>query len=315
MLQQTRLETVIPYLERWLKRFPTVFDLAKASEQEVLSAWEGLGYYSRARNLHKASRIVVEELEGNLPQEVAELRKLPGVGRYTAAAIASIAFGEDAAALDGNLRRVFARVFNVTEPADSSSGEARLWALAEENIPAGRAGEYNQALMDLGATVCIPRKPLCLICPLGDICQARRLGLQDQRPVLTAKVKGPHHTVTAAVIQQKGKVLLAKRPSKGLLGGMWEFPGGKVEPDESLKGCLRREIREELGVDIRVGRSFGIYEHAYSHFSITLHAFLCELVDGRPQPIEAAELAWVSPMDLKHYPMGKVDRQIAKGLQ
>ena len=312
MLQQTRLETVIPYHQRWMKRFPTVFDLASANEQEVLSAWEGLGYYSRARNLHKAARLVVEELNGGLPADSDELHKLPGIGRYTAGAIASIAFGVDAAALDGNLKRVFARVFDVAEPVDSPAGESILWKLAEENLPPGQAGEYNQALMDLGATVCIPRNPLCLICPLNDLCQARRLGIQNQRPVLKTKIKGPHYTVTAAVLQRRGKVLLARRPSKGLLGGMWEFPGGKVEPGESLQDCLAREIQEELGVRIWVGEPVGVYEHAFSHFSITLHAFKCELVEGKPRPVEAAELAWVAPADLKSYPMGKVDRLISK---
>jgi A/G-specific adenine glycosylase len=315
MLQQTRLETVIPYLQRWLERFPTVFKLAKASEEEVLFVWEGLGYYSRARNLHKAARIVVEQLGGELPRDLAELQRLPGIGRYAAGAIGSIALGLDAAALDGNLKRVFARVFDVTEPADSPAGEAILWRLAEENLPLGQAGAYNQALMDLGATVCIPRKPLCLICPLQDLCLARQLGIQEQRPVLKARTKGPHYTVTAAVLQRDDKVLLAKRPSKGLLGGMWEFPGGKVEPGESLPNCLAREIREELGVAIRVEETFGQYEHAYSHFSITLHAFCCTLMDGEPRPIQAAELAWVSITDLKRYPMGKVDRQIARNLQ
>ncbi len=315
MLQQTRLETVIPYFQRWLERFPTLAELAAASEQEVLSTWEGLGYYSRARNLHKASQIVMKEYGGQLPRSLDSLQSLPGIGRYAAAAIGSIAFGIDAAALDGNLKRVFARVFNVEEPADSPAGEKLLWKLAEETLPPGHASEYNQALMDLGATVCLPRKPQCLLCPLRELCQAQVLGLQEVRPVLKARTKGPHYTVTAAVLRRDGKVLLAKRPSKGLLGGMWEFPGGKVEPGESLPDCLTREICEELGVDIRVGEPFGVYEHAYSHFSITLHAFLCELTDGEPRPVEAAELKWVDPAELKQYPMGKVDRQIARGLQ
>jgi A/G-specific adenine glycosylase len=312
MLQQTRVETVIPYFERWMRRFPSIADLAAASEQEVLSLWEGLGYYSRARNLHKAAKIVMEEHGGELPRDLTALRKLPGIGRYTAGAVASIAFGLDAATLDGNLRRVFARVFDVAEPADSPAGEKILWALAEKHLPKGFAGDYNQALMDLGATVCLPKNPRCLLCPVSELCQARALGIQDQRPVLKPKADVPHYVVTAAVLHRDGKVLLARRPSKGLLGGMWEFPGGKVEQDESLEACLTREIREELGADVRVGESFGTYRHAYTHFRITLHAFLCELADGEPRPIQAAELAWVVPIDMRIYPMGKVDRQIAQ---
>ena len=315
MLQQTRVETVIPYFERWMIRFPSITDLANATEGEVLSLWEGLGYYSRARNLHKAARLVVNGHGGELPRDLPSLRKLPGIGRYTAGAIASMAFGLDEATLDGNLRRIFARVFDVAQPADAPAGQKLLWGLAQENLPAGRAGDYNQALMDLGAIICLPRNPTCLLCPLSELCKARIGGIQEQRPVLKLRPKIPQYTVTAAVLQREGKVLLAKRPSKGLLGGMWEFPGGKVEEGETLEVCLGREIREETGAEIRVGEAFGIYRHAYTHFSITLHAFFCELIAGEPRAIEATELAWVKPMELNNYPMGKVDRQIARRLQ
>ena len=314
MLQQTRVETVIPYFERWMERFPTIAGLAAASEQEVLSVWEGLGYYSRARNLHKAARIVTDDYGGELPDHPKELRSLPGIGRYTVGAIASMAFGQDAATLDANLRRVFARVFDVALSADSAAGEDILWKLAEAHLPKGRAGDFNQALMDLGATICLSKKPRCLLCPLTDMCQACQLGIQEQRPVLKPKAEIPHYIVCAAVIQRDGKVLLAKRPSKGLLGGLWEFPGGKIEKDETLAECLIREIREELEAGIQVGESFGVYQHAYTHFSITLHAFLCKLSQAEPQPVEAAEIAWVNPGDLSKYPMGKVDRQIARRL-
>ena len=299
---------------RWMSRFPSIADLAGASEQEVLSQWEGLGYYGRARNLHKAAKIVMEEYGGELPREPAALLKLPGIGRYTVGAIASMAFGQDVPTLDANLRRVFARVFDVAEPVDSPAGAEILWRLAEQQLPKGRAGDYNQALMDLGAMICTPKNPRCLLCPLRELCRARHLGIQTERPVLKPKARVPHYTVTAAVVLRNGKVLLAKRPSKGLLGGMWEFPGGKIEKDETFQECLRREIREELGTEIKVGEPFGVYQHAYTHFRITLQAFLCELADGEPKPIEAAELAWVRPVDLAHYPMGKVDRQIARKL-
>ncbi len=314
MLQQTRAKAVMPYFERWMERFPSIADLARASEQEVLTIWEGLGYYGRARNLHKAARIVMEEYGGRLPSDPAALRSLPGIGRYTVGAITSMAFGQDAATLDANLRRVFARVFDIRQAADSTAGKEILWKLAEEHLPKGQAGDYNQALMDLGATICLSKKPRCLLCPLHEICQAYQLGVQEERPVLKKKAEVPHYTVTAAIIQQDGNVLLAKRPSKGLLGGMWEFPGGKIERGEALEDCLIREIREELGATIRVCEPFGIYQHAYTHFRITLHAFFCELIEGEPKAIEAAELAWVNPGELQHYPMGKVDRQIARKL-
>jgi len=311
MLQQTQIGTVVPYYLRWMEKFPDLAALASASQQEVLAAWEGLGYYSRARNLHRAAQIIMREFNGELPREIHRLMKLPGIGRYTAGAIASIAFGVDAPALDGNIRRVLARLFDVQEPARSPAGERRLWELAAENLPKGKAGAYNQALMDLGATVCTPRQPNCAACPLQQDCQAFRLGIQAERPVTSSKPPTPHHTVTAAIIERDGRILLARRPANGLLGGLWEFPGGKQQNGEDLPTCLRREICEELGVEIQVGAQAGIYRHAYTHFRVTLHAFYCQLIAGEPQPLQASELRWVKPVELADYPMGKIDRQIA----
>jgi len=337
MLQQTRVETVIPYFERWMERFPTLASLAAASQQDVLAAWEGLGYYSRARSLHRAAQIVAADYAGQLPGDVRSLRALPGIGRYTAGAIASIAFGLDQPALDGNIRRVLSRLFDVTEDAageagqrtpdqmSSLAGERLLWQLAEQHLPPGRAGDYNQALMDLGATICTPRSPDCPHCPLAECCQARALGVQELRPVKKTRPAIPHYTVTAAVIarplgmapdrQQDGPLyLIAQRPAHGLLGGLWEFPGGKVQEGEDLPACLRREICEELDAEIEVGELLGVYRHAFTHFRITLHAFHCTLVHYALRPIEAADIRWVKPEEMGSYPMGKVDRQIAKEL-
>lgn len=315
MLQQTRVETVIPYYRRWMERFPTLQDLAAASEQEVLTAWEGLGYYSRARNLHRAARRIVQELGGRFPQDLIKLSRLPGIGRYTAGAIASIAFGADAPALDGNIRRVLARVYNVSEPARAPAGENRLWELAEANLPAGRAGDYNQALMDLGAIVCTPRSPVCPVCPLNFMCLAYRLGVQEQRPVRLDKPAIPHYIVTAAVIQQDDRVLIAQRPSDGLLGSLWEFPGGKQQPGEDLPACLQREIGEELDAQICVGPQIGVYRHAYTHFRVTLHAFHCALNRGKPpRPVQVQDLRWVRLDELVDFPMGKIDRLITRDL-
>lgn len=308
MLQQTRVETVIPYFEKWMRQFPTVRDLAEASEQEVLNAWEGLGYYSRARNLHKAAKIVVDEYDGRLPRSLKSLRGLPGIGRYTVGAIASIVFNMDEPTLDGNLRRVFARLFDVSEPADSPVGEKILWELAAEHLPKGQAGVYNQALMDLGAIICIPKNPRCLICPLMEFCEARINGTQAQRPVLKPKKEIPHYIHAAGVIIKDRKVLLSKRPSKGLLGGMWEFPNGRVNgnPDEGLNTVL------ETGYRLKVQRheTLGTIKHAYTHFRVTVHAFRCELLSIT----ENKNLKWVGLGELDNYPMGKVDRQIARML-
>jgi A/G-specific adenine glycosylase len=314
LLQQTQVETVIPYFERWMKRFPDVETLAAAELEEVLSVWEGLGYYRRARNLHKAAKMIVNEFGGEIPEDAKVLESLPGVGRYTAAAIASIAFGADAAALDGNIRRVFARVSNLGVPARSAEGERRLWELAQAYLPPGRGGDYNQALMDLGALICTPKLPDCPNCPLESICEARKLGIQDQRPIPSPRKKVPHYIVTAAVIHKNGSVLIARRPIEGLLGGLWEFPGGKLEEGEDMPGCLRREVEEELGVKVDVGGLLGVYNHAYTHFRVTLHAYNCTLAEGEPRPLQVSDLRWVSPEELVNFPMGKIDRQISKDI-
>lgn len=314
MLQQTRVDTVLPYYARWMVRFPTIAALAAADQQEVLNAWEGLGYYSRARNLHKAAQLLVREHHGQLPDTAPALRKIPGIGPYTAGAIASLAFGLDEPLVDGNVRRVLARLFNLTEPADTPAGTRRLWALAAAHLPPGRAADYNQALMELGALLCTPRNPACDECPVQTLCEAKRLGVQEQRPILKPKMPIPHYTVAAAVIRRNAHILLAQRPQDGLLGGLWEFPGGKLEPGEDLPTCLKREICEELDADIEVGEPFGIYTHAFTHFRVTLHAFLCTLAGDEPRPLEVAALAWVLPAELQNYPMGKIDRQIAKRL-
>lgn len=314
MLQQTRVETVLPYFRRWLEQFPTITALAASHQHDVLNAWEGLGYYSRARNLHRAARIIVEQHDGHLPQEAGALTELPGIGRYTAAAISSIAFGRDEPALDGNIRRVFSRVFNLTIPARSSAGEKQLWELAHQHLPRGQAGDFNQAIMDLGATICTPKSPDCLNCPVTQICLAKTLGIQEERPIVKPKTKIPHHTVTAAVILQGKKVMIVQRPPEGLLGGMWEYPGGKREPGEDLSVCLQRELLEELDVEIQVGEPFGIYQHAFTHFRVTLHAFLCTLNGTRPKLKEHTDLRWVKPVELSDFPMGKIDRQISNQL-
>ena len=314
MLQQTRVEAVIPYFAKWMRLFPTVQSLATASERDVLNAWEGLGYYSRARNLHKAAKIVVDQYNGDIPHDLDELRKLPGIGRYTLGAIASIAFGMDIAALDGNIKRVYARIFDLEVPVDSANGEKILWELADKNLPKGHAGDYNQALMDLGATICVPKNPRCLICPVMKICRARQRGTQNQRPVKTPKKDVPHYVHAAAVVVQRRRVLLSQRPSEGLLGGMWEFPNGRVEGDPAaeLPKVLRRAY--DIRLKVKRGPSTGkkeplaIVEHGYSHFSVTVHAFLSELI-SLP---EETNLRWVSLNKLDEYPMGRIDRQIAR---
>ncbi|GAB4489631.1 MAG: A/G-specific adenine glycosylase [Anaerolineales bacterium] len=305
MLQQTRVETVIPYFQRWLKKFPTLAALAAAPQQEVLSAWEGLGYYSRARNLQRAAQLLVREQAGKIPQSAEQLLRLPGVGRYTAAAIASIAFGQNIATLDGNLKRIFARVFGMDDPIDSPAGEKKLWRLAEEQLPPGRAGDYNQALMDLGAAICLPRSPLCPQCPLENLCEARAFGLQAELPVKTPKKAVPHRQKMAAVIILAGKTLLNQRPAAGLLGGLWEFPAAETENDSAEACAAALELFYRLKVTPLT--RLPAIRHAYTHFTLTETPWRCDLLH---LPADSP-LRWIPLTDLPAYPMGKVDRAIA----
>jgi A/G-specific adenine glycosylase len=309
MLQQTRVETAIPYFESWMQTFPTLSALAQASEQEVLNAWEGLGYYSRARNLLRAARMVLEEFGGELPRDVQALRSLPGIGRYTAGAIASIAFGLDEPALDANLKRCYARLFDIGIPANTPSGERILWQIARENIPVGQAGEFNQALMDLGASICTPKHPACMRCPIRIHCRSYSSGVQDERPVMKPKKAVPHFIHAAAVILQGDRVLLAKRPAKGLLGGMWAFPAGRIDAleDTAFESLLKREYK----LTVRRMTALKSVHHAYTHFKVTVRPFLCELISANGQE----DLLWVDFNKLDEYPMGKVDRTIARFLQ
>lgn len=308
MLQQTRVETVVDYFTRWMSAFPTVNALAQADEQEVLNLWEGLGYYSRARNLHKAARFVVDEYDSQLPEDEKELQNLPGIGRYTAAAIASMAFGRDSAALDGNIRRVYTRLFDIAEPIGTTKTEKLLWEMAEELLPRGNAGDYNQALMDLGAIICTPKSPKCDDCPLREGCKANAVGTVDLRPVRQAKKAAPHVVHAGAVIVAKGRVLLAQRPKEGLLGGMWEFPNGRVSghPAEDLADVIWSAYQ----VKVRVLDRLVVVNHAYTHFKITEHAFFAEMLASS----QRENLRWVAVADLGDYPMGKVDRKIAEAV-
>lgn len=309
MLQQTRVETVVPYFEKWMKLFPTLKELAKADEHDVLSAWEGLGYYSRARNLHKAAKIVVQKFNGELPRDLEALQSLPGIGKYTVGAIASIAFKMDEATLDGNLRRVFSRLFDVKEFADSPTGEKMLWELARKNLPKGKAGDYNQALMDLGATICLPKNPRCLLCPLMEICEGRKNGTQDIRPVLKPKKESPHYIQVAAVIIKNGKVLLRQRPANGLLGNMWEFSNARVEVDPAKE--LVKSLKAQTKIQVKKKEAIGIVSHAYTHFKVTEHVFICDAISIPKDK----NLKWVKLSELENYPMGKIDRQIAQKIK
>ena len=326
MLQQTQMATVLPYYQSFLARFPAPHDLAAAELGDVLKVWEGLGYYARARNLHAAARLVMTRYGGKLPIDYQQLVALPGIGDYTAGAILSIAFGRDEPAVDGNVRRVLCRLFAVEGNPRRAAIRRRLWDLARCLLPPGRAGDFNEALMYLGAEVCRPDRPDCgelgeAVCPLAGLCEAERLGLQEQLPWRAPRRTVPHYDVAAAVIWgDDGRLLIAQRLADDMLGGMWEFPGGRREPGESLAECLRREIMEELGLGIEVGGRLTTVRHAYSHFRITLHAFHCRPVGGpsagwEPQPLGCADWRWVRFAELSDFPFAVADQRIIAALR
>jgi A/G-specific adenine glycosylase len=316
MLQQTRVDTVIGYYECFLARFPTAEALAHAPLDKVLKAWEGLGYYARARNLHAAARQVVEEHGGELPRTADDLSRLPGIGAYTAAAITSIAFGHDAVALDGNLRRVLCRIFAIDDDPGRSSTQRRLERLGLAILPPGRAGDFNQALMDLANAICTASNPRCLICPLMNRCQAQREGIQHALPIRATRTHRPHRDVTAGVIwDTNGNFLITQRPLDSMLGGLWEFPGGKRRPGEDLVNCLRREIIEELGIEIEIGDLLCTVKHSFTHFYMTLYAYQCKWVRLKPRCIDCKDLRWVTVEQLDAFPFGVADQKIIARLR
>lgn len=314
MLQQTQVKTVIPYYDRWLSRFPTIEALANAEQQDVLKLWQGLGYYARARNLHKAAQEIMLRHNGVFPADLQTVMSLPGIGRTTAGGILSAAFNQPVAILDGNVKRVLARLVALQIP--TSKAIAHLWQLSETLLDPDQPRDFNQALMDLGATVCLPHQPACDRCPWQSHCRAHNLGIQAELPMTETRTPIPRKIIGVAVIwNDQGQILIDRRKQSGLLGGMWEFPGGKVEPDETIEACIQREILEELGIEIAVGDRLIVVDHTYSHFHVTLNVHHCRHLSGDPQPIECDEIRWVTLAEIDQFPFPKANVQIIEALR
>jgi A/G-specific adenine glycosylase len=314
MLQQTQVQTVIPYYERWLQQFPTVHALARADQQVVLKAWEGLGYYARARNLYRAAQLVVRQFQGQFPRTLDETLSLPGIGRTTAGGILSAAFNLPLPILDGNVKRVLARMTALRLPPAKAMDD--LWALSERLLDPAHPRDFNQALMDLGATVCTPRNPSCLLCPWQTDCQAYNLSIVAEIPMREVSAPLPHKQIGVAVIwNATAEILIDRRKQEGLLGGLWEFPGGKLELGESVQDCIRREVKEELGIEVAVGEHLITLDHAYTHFKVTLQVYHCRYLTGEPQTIGCDEVRWVRLSDLDHYPFPKANGRIIDALR
>jgi A/G-specific adenine glycosylase len=310
MLQQTRVETVTPYYQRFLAAFSDVAALARAPLEDVLRCWSGLGYYTRARNLHAAARIIVRERGGEFPGQADAWLELPGVGRYTAAAIASIVSGEAVAVLDGNVKRVLSRLTCFTRPIDSPGAARRLWGMAGALLERRAPGAFNQAMMELGATVCVPRRPRCNECPIREHCRAALRGVQARLPLRRPKSPAPQIEAVAAVLERNGRVLMVRRPPSGLLGGLWELPGGEMRDGEALDAALCRVLHERFGLAVEVDGWIGAVRHAFTHRRLTVHVHRCRRIHGRVHPAAHDAFRWVQHSEMDRLALSSLDRRM-----
>lgn len=315
LLQQTQVSTVIPYYEDFVREFPGVKCLSDAPLDRVLKVCEGAGYYGRIRNLKKAADVVLKKYGGKIPECVEELREIPGIGDYTAAAVSSIAFHKPEPVLDGNVKRVLSRVFCITSEISKSSTQKELIKKARELMDESDPSSFNQSMMELGALVCVPKNPKCGVCPVALFCEAAVKNLQNQLPVKQKKKAVPHHVCVVGIICKNGRILIAKRKPDGFLGGLWEFPGGKKEKNETITQCLHREIKEEVSLKIKVRKRLPAVNHAYSHFCVTLHPFLCEWISGKVKPVSCEETRWILQHDLKKYAFPSANKKIFASLE
>lgn len=317
MGQQTQMERVVQYFNHWMRLFPDVATLARAPEQSVLKVWEGLGYYSRAHNIRRTAAILLKEHGGQIPPDARTLLALPGIGPYTAAAILSIGFNLPHPLVDANVERVFARLHDLEEPVKGKRGKAHVQALAARYLAREQPRAFNQALMELGALICTPKKPLCQGCPLQTHCLALARDTVALRPVLEKRPARIDIVMACGIIEHQGRLYIQQRLPNDIWGGLWEFPGGRLEEGETPPEGARREILEETGWRVRPGEAYRTVTHHYTRYRVTLHSFFCTLEKGQaPTPsLNAATcFAWVERHELLHYPFPAGHRQLAAEL-
>ncbi len=313
MLQQTQVATVIPYYQRFLSRFPTIKQLAHASEQEVLRLWEGLGYYRRARQLHAAAKQITEQFDGQFPTSIAQVRELPGIGRYTAGAILSIALDQRHPILEANTIRVLSRLLAMTGDPRSQTGQATLWAFAETLLPRRRLGDFNQALMELGSTICVPRRPACDHCPVAPLCPTQAAGLQDQIPQRKEKTKIIPVREAAVVVQATGKILLRRCRPGERWEGLWDFPRFPITATrgKKLDAELVSGVADLTGLSVSLQGSLATIQHGVTRYRITL---TCHLATCAKPSRSTKELKWVAHREATDYPLSVTGRKIWKML-
>ena len=308
MLQQTQVSTVLPYYQKWIQKYPTIQSVANATQEQILKQWEGLGYYGRARNFHKSCKIILDNMGGIISSNPEEFSKLPGVGPYISAAVMSIAFQHPQPAVDANAIRIGARMEMVDLPYPKNLKIISNYF--ENHIPIERPGDFNQAIMDLGRKICSADKPKCSVCPISINCKALVNNSVDKYPIKVRRAKKPHYNIAAGIIWNKGQILISKRRENGLLGGLWEFPGGKIEKGENAQTCIIREVKEELGVLVQPTSFLKQIKHAYTHFSITMDAYHCDYLQGTPQAIGCDNWKWITPEEIRLLPFPKANHKL-----
>jgi A/G-specific adenine glycosylase len=309
MLQQTQVKTVLNYYRRFLTVFPDIKRLAAADLQAVLKVWEGMGYYARARNLHRAAKAVLRDYGGRIPDQWEAFRGLPGVGDYIAAAVLSIAFNQPYPVVDGNVKRVLARLKKMNAPVNLPGTYQQFKNEAARLLDGRQPGIFNQAMMELGALVCRPQNPLCHACPLARLCQARQARQVADFPKRKKVKATPQYHIAVGVVFKNGKVLITRRKTEGLLGGLWEFPGGKIKDGESAAAACIREIKEEVNLDVQIERTLAQVKHAYTHFKIVMDVFCCKYVSGRVYLRGPAAFRWIRLDEYKNYPFPKANHK------
>ncbi len=309
MLQQTQVKTVIPYYLSFLDRFPDVESLARSNIQDVLKAWEGLGYYGRAHNLHSAAQIIINEHSSRLPAIWKQICRLPGIGDYIAAAILSIAFNQAYPVVDGNVKRVLSRLLQIEIPVNRSSSHKHFYRVMQELLDSRHPGQFNQAMMELGALVCKPGQPLCPQCPLLLNCQSYQNGTVTDYPKRERSRPTPQYRIVIGVVRKDGRILITRRKAKGLLGGMWEFPGGKIKAGETPEAACIREIKEEVNLTVKIDSFLTHVKHAYTHFKIHAEVFICNYSTGAIRLRGPVDYRWIALDEIDQYPLPKANHK------
>ena len=317
MLQQTQMSRAVIYFNRWIDRFPDIESVARAHEEEILRLWEGLGYYSRARNLHRAAKLLVREHNGRLPEDHGALLALPGIGKYTAGAIMSLAFNHAYPVVDANVERIFARLFDIPSPVKEKLTHSFIWDKAATLLPKGKARLFNQALMELGALVCMPKGPDCPACPIREDCAAFRLGNVNERPVPGKSKEIIRINMASGVLVHNGLFFIQKRCAGDVWANLWEFPGGRIKEGESPEDALVREFLEETEFAIKDLRKLRIITHSYTRYRVTLHCFSCSLKSNTSTPVlhAAQEFRWAALKDLDHFAFPAPHRTLIRELK